>query len=122
MPRPRVDVLVHLRLSDDAAGAAAERDALFRLDEAIDNRFGDEYDGNDVGEGVFRIRGQQVQLDLKPGASDEPGGSRSRTAIMLCPLVSPRFLRCPPVLELPLPCVLLCPPVSSRFRECVIRL
>lgn len=55
MPRPRVDLLVHLRLSDDATGAAAERDALFRLDEAIDNRFGDEYDGNDIGEGEFLI-------------------------------------------------------------------
>jgi hypothetical protein len=55
MPRPRVDLLVHLRLSDDARGAAAERDALFRLDEAIDNRFGEEYDGNDVGEGEFLV-------------------------------------------------------------------
>lgn len=55
MPRPRVDLLIHLRLSDDATGAAAESDALFRLDEAIDNRFGDEYDGNDVGEGEFLI-------------------------------------------------------------------
>jgi hypothetical protein len=55
MPRPRVDLLLHLRLSDDASGAAAERDALFRLDEAIDNRFGEEYDGNDVGEGEFLV-------------------------------------------------------------------
>jgi hypothetical protein len=55
MPRPRVDLLVHLRLSDDASGASAERDALFRLDEAIDNRFGEEYDGNDVGEGEFLL-------------------------------------------------------------------
>jgi hypothetical protein len=45
MPRPRVDLLLHLRLSDDATGAATERDDLFRLDEAIDNRFGEEYDG-----------------------------------------------------------------------------
>jgi hypothetical protein len=55
MPRPRVDLLVHLRLSDDTSGASAERDALFRLDEAIDNRFGEEYDGNDVGEGEFLL-------------------------------------------------------------------
>jgi hypothetical protein len=55
MPRPRVDLLLHLRLSDDASRAAAERDALFRLDEAIDNRFGEEYDGNDVGEGEFLV-------------------------------------------------------------------
>src|SRR5437762_13505121 len=55
MPEPRVDLLVHLRLSDEASGAAAERDALFRLDEAIDNRFGEEYDGNDVGEGEFLV-------------------------------------------------------------------
>ena len=55
MPRPRVDLLLHLRLSDDATGAATERDALFRLDEAIDNRFGEEYDGNDVGEGEFLV-------------------------------------------------------------------
>ena len=55
MPRRRVDLLVHVRLSDDATGAAAERDALFRLDEAIDTRFGEEYDGNDVGEGEFLI-------------------------------------------------------------------
>jgi hypothetical protein len=55
MPRPRVDLLVHLRLSDDASGASAERDALFRLDEAIDNQFGEEYDGNDVGEGEFLL-------------------------------------------------------------------
>ena len=53
IPRPRVDLLVHLRLSDDASGAAAERDALFRLDEASDNRFGEEYDGSDVDEGPF---------------------------------------------------------------------
>ena len=53
MPRPRIDLLLHLRLSDDATGAATERDALFRVDEAIDNRFGEEYDGNDVGEGEF---------------------------------------------------------------------
>jgi len=55
MPRPRVDLLVHLRLSDAATGAAEERDALFRLDEAIDNRFGEEYDGNDTGEGEFLV-------------------------------------------------------------------
>jgi hypothetical protein len=55
MPKRRVDLLVHLRLSDDATGASAERDALFRLDEAIDNRFGEEYDGNDIGEGEFLI-------------------------------------------------------------------
>jgi hypothetical protein len=55
MPKPRVDLLVHLRLSDEASGAAAERDALFRLDEAIDNRFGEEYDGNDIGEGEFLV-------------------------------------------------------------------
>jgi hypothetical protein len=55
MPKPRVDLLVHLRLSDEASGAAAERDALLRLDEAIDNRFGDEYDGNDIGEGEFLV-------------------------------------------------------------------
>lgn len=54
-PRPRVDLLVHLRLSDDASGGDAERDALFRLDEAIDNRFSEEYDGNDIGEGVFLL-------------------------------------------------------------------
>jgi hypothetical protein len=51
MPKPRVDVLLHLRLSDDATGAATERDALFQLDDAIDNRFGEEYDGDDIGEG-----------------------------------------------------------------------
>jgi len=56
IPRPRVDLLVHLRLSDDASGAAAERDALFRLDEASDNRFGEEYDGSDVDEGPFGTR------------------------------------------------------------------
>jgi hypothetical protein len=55
MPKQRVDLLVHLRLSDDPSGAVAERDALFRLDEAIDNRFGEEYDGNDVGEGEFLV-------------------------------------------------------------------
>jgi len=55
MPEPRVDLLVHLRLPDEASGAAAERDALFRLDEAIHNRFGEEYDGNDVGEGEFLV-------------------------------------------------------------------
>jgi hypothetical protein len=55
MPRPRIDLLLHLRLSDNATGAATERDALFRLDEAIDNRFGEEYDGNDVGEGEFLV-------------------------------------------------------------------
>jgi len=55
MPRPRVDLLVHLRLSNEASGAAGERDALFRLDEAMDNRFGEEYDGNDVGEGEFLV-------------------------------------------------------------------
>jgi len=53
MPKPRVDLLIHLRLADDATGAAAERDALFQLDTAIDNRFGEEYDGNDIGEGEF---------------------------------------------------------------------
>ena len=51
MPRPRVDMVVHLRLSDDASGVPPERDALFRLDEAIDNRFGEQYDGNDMGQG-----------------------------------------------------------------------
>jgi hypothetical protein len=55
MPRPRVDLLIHLRLSDDASSGAAERDALFRLDDAIDNRFGEEYDGNDLGEGEFLV-------------------------------------------------------------------
>ncbi|HVC75269.1 MAG TPA: hypothetical protein VND96_02000 [Candidatus Micrarchaeaceae archaeon] len=55
MPRRRVDLLVHLRLSDDATGTAAERDALFRIDEAIDKCFGEEYDGNDIGEGEFLI-------------------------------------------------------------------
>ena len=55
MPKPRVDLLVHLRLSDDATGRADERDALFRLDEAIDHSFGEEYDGNDIGEGEFLI-------------------------------------------------------------------
>lgn len=55
MPKPRVDLLLHLRLSDDATGAATERDALFQLDDAIDNRFGEEYDGNDIGEGEFLV-------------------------------------------------------------------
>jgi hypothetical protein len=55
MPKPRVDLLVHLRLSNEASGSAAERDAPFRLDEAINNRFGEEYDGNDVGEGEFLV-------------------------------------------------------------------
>src|SRR5437899_1834391 len=66
MSRPRVDLLVHLRLSDDATGAAAERDALFQLDEAIDSRFGEEYDGNDIGEGEFlmhlMLRGDPDEL------------------------------------------------------------
>lgn len=55
VPKPRVDVLLHLRLSDDATGAATERDALFQLDEAVDNQFGEEYDGNDIGEGEFLL-------------------------------------------------------------------
>ncbi len=55
MSKARVDLLVHLRLSDDGSGTAAEREALFKLDEAIDGRFGDEYDGNDIGEGEFLI-------------------------------------------------------------------
>ena len=55
MPKPRVDLLLHLRLSDDATGAATERDTLFQLDGAIDNRFGEEYDGNDIGEGEFMV-------------------------------------------------------------------
>lgn len=55
MPKPRVDVLLHLRLSDDATDAATERDALFQLDDAIDNRFGEEYDGDDIGEGKAMV-------------------------------------------------------------------
>jgi len=66
MPRPRVDLLVHLRLSDDASGAAAERDALFRLDEAIDNLFGEEYDGSDVDEGPFGTRRPVCGLLFSP--------------------------------------------------------
>ena len=55
MTKARVDLLIHLRLSDDGSGTAAEREALFKLDEAIDGRLGDEYDGNNIGEGEFLI-------------------------------------------------------------------
>ena len=56
------------------------------------------------------------------GRGFEPGASRSRTGSMSCPLVSRRFLWCPPVLNLTHLRVLLCPSVSSWFRECVTQL
>ena len=55
MPRARVDLLIHLKLSDAASGTPSERETLFGLDEEIDAQLGDEYDGNDIGEGEFLI-------------------------------------------------------------------
>ena len=67
------------------------------------------------------IRSIRIQ-NLVGGPGFEPGASRSRTGRMSCPLVSPRFLQGPPVLNFARHRVLLCPLGSSWFRECVTRL
>jgi len=50
------------------------------------------------------------------------GASRSRTGRMSCPLVSWRFLQCPPALNVAGLRFRWFPSVSSWFRECVTQL
>jgi hypothetical protein len=42
-------------MSGGPRGSSDEQDELFALDEAVDDRFPDEYDGNDIGEGEFLL-------------------------------------------------------------------
>src|SRR5712691_1420956 len=63
-----------------------------------------------------------LNTNLVGGPGFEPGASRSRTVLVMCPLVSRRLRRCPPELKLPLLGVRPCPPRAAWCRESVPRL
>ncbi len=78
----RLDLLIHLRLSESGVGTPSERETLFKLDEVIESQFEGQYDGNDIGEGEFLIhlvpKGDPDQLlaqvlQLIPAAALRPG-------------------------------------------------
>ncbi len=69
-----------------------------------------------------RVAGRFEYKKVVGGPGFEPGASRSRTVLVVCPRVSRRLRRCPPELKLPLLGVPPCPPRAAWCRESVPRL
>ncbi len=75
----------------------------------------------EAGEGLVQAT-RRAGVEVVGGPGFEPGASRSRTVLVVCPRVSSGVRDGLPELNFRRLCVLKCPAMTASFRECVTRL